>query len=235
MAKGLAVLDAGSKAYDSVGPLLLVGPPLPGPYYRGGDIVKMHLAAAMVLGFCPIRVHAQTGGTVIGELMRQSGVEALPEVIAIPTAPASSAYKYNVKTGQCLDKNGNRGLNPIVKQDLFHLSAQPIAGPNSFLPVNAECVDFSGINMIMTAGVEDYVDLINWNLRGAKFKKTDLNLVRMYGDLSGADLSEAIFAYSQVMVITNKYTKLHSFCLSERGTLTWNSGYVSKYDTVCLH
>lgn len=57
----------------------------------------MHLAFAMVLGFCPIQVHALAGGTAIGQLMQQSGVEALPEVIAPPTVPAATTIESGLK------------------------------------------------------------------------------------------------------------------------------------------
>lgn len=58
--------------------------------------MKIFAAVVLALGFCPIRAHAQAG-TAIGELMRQSGAAALPEVAAPPTAPASSAIESGPK------------------------------------------------------------------------------------------------------------------------------------------
>lgn len=60
--------------------------------------MKMHVVAAMVLGYCLIRGHALAGETAIEQLMQQSGVEALPAVIAPLTAPTPSTIQSGPKT-----------------------------------------------------------------------------------------------------------------------------------------
>ena len=152
---------------------------------------------------------------------------------------AKGIFQYDAKLGYCHNQSGKPGLNPMIAKKLFHLSHTPINGTNSFLPVNAECVDFKNIDFLKVTGVQGYIDLINWNLRGANFNGAHLNLVRTYGDLSGADLSGAIMAYSSVIVIVDKYTKFspaqQSRCTAEEGKVNWTGGFSSPYNTVCIN
>ena len=143
-------------------------------------------------------------------------------------------FKYGPTTGKCHNAAGQFGLNPLVMSELFIPSTKFVpGGGRSFAPIDAECVNFIGFDFVNSIGESDYVYLINWNLRGANLNGAKLNLVRLYGDLSGVDISAANAGYSNVLPVFDKWTHLPEGCQTDHGEIVWENGEKSVYDTVC--
>ena len=112
------------------------------------------------------------------------------------TDPA--VFRYDAKAGICKNGSGTVGLNPYqlaVIQD----------------SKNAECVDLSGVDLILlekskVAFSND--SLIGWNFKGAFFFNASLHFNHIVkAQLEGADMSQVDFGYAFTNGKVDKFTK----------------------------
>jgi hypothetical protein len=111
----------------------------------------------------------------------------------------ASLFRYDAAKGECRDGRGKPGHNPYTLREL--------RGTH-----NAECVDLSGLDLILlkndaiTFGNDS---LVGWNFKGARFNECGFHFNNIIdGHLQGADFSGSRFGYVQTTGVIDRFTKL---------------------------
>ena len=107
-------------------------------------------------------------------------------------------FRYDSAKGQCRNGQGEIGFNPYT---LVELRASR----------NAECVDLSGLDLILLkndAITFDNDTLLAWNFKGARFDECGFHFNNIIdGQLQGADFSRSRFGYAQTTGVIDRFTK----------------------------
>ena len=120
----------------------------------------------------------------------------LISLLPLSSFGSTEPFLYNPQVGKCLNAQGIEGLNTPDLSAIF--SFDPGKDLNSDDPTisdkNLECADLKGVSFreFLGSGFK-YVSLINWNLNGAAFSKTNITWMTLIGgSLDGVDLSGAV-------------------------------------------
>ena len=118
-------------------------------------------------------------------------------------------FRYDSAAGQCRNRQGEISFNSYTLRELR-------------VTRNAECVDLSGLDLILlkndaiTTGNDT---LLEWNFKGARFDECGFHFNNIIdGQLQGADFSRSRFGYVQTTGVIDKFTKPPS----ENCTVTGN-------------
>jgi len=134
----------------------------------------------------------------------------------------NKTFSYNNETGQCVDRNGKLGYNPVSPAYLFS-GKQVVDNSEVYEGKNAECVDFADFDFGKYVGL-GYPKLLRWNMAGANFH----NALFVFADikeanLRGADLKNLEFGYATIHGTIDKYTKIptaeNSECIEKNAEL----------------
>jgi len=123
-------------------------------------------------------------------------------LMAFQLVQKPTTYKYNAKSGKCLNEKGKKGLNPLNLKVVQQTK-------------NCECMDLGTIDLvellpdITDANKFGYNKLKDFNFRGANLSKAKLH----FNDIENADFSGAIVAgfsygYAHINGKIDKYTVL---------------------------
>ena len=123
--------------------------------------------------------------------------------------PVTDSYKYNESTGKCLNKLGKEGFNTMNPRILFaHPVGKTKASGGTYTGVDAECVDFSNVDLGHWIGIA-YAGLVTWSFKGANFQGTGFYFAGIAGsDLRGANLSGIQYGYAHIEGTTDNFTTI---------------------------
>lgn len=145
-------------------------------------------------------------------------------IVAILSMPilsfAANSFHYDSATGKCLNAAVQEGLNHPDLSGVFKYD-QGSSSPSDLRSISnkdLECADLSSINFRNTLHSDaSYVELVNWNLKGARLSQSDVKwMVFVGGSVEGVDFTKGTLGYTMFRSVQiDPFTRgLSDFCVS---------------------
>jgi hypothetical protein len=149
--------------------------------------------------------------------------------LSLNGAASEMRFKYQPKTGQCLDSKGQPGFNSVADTDLMRAADEiTVNGDGSLYMIlfknrNGECADLRNIDfdshLRRPEYKVNYMTFANWNLKGARLNGA--TIAWSNGDLSlqGADVTGIKGGYVIIDATFDRFTKGLGTCVPETSTM----------------